>query len=109
VSKKKKMSVGNFVKLDKNGDFVPSQTATTISSSETETHLRFVIVDLVARSIVLDIKEKRTRGGDLLDALPGAKAPTEQEKKNRAIRDNVMEIMERIKGKVRERIVGKGK
>ena len=106
ISKEKTMRVGNFVKLDKNGDFVPSQTATTIASSETETRVRFVVIDLAARTIVFDVQEKRTGGGGLLDKTTAGKEPSAQEKKTSAVSENVLEIVGRITGRLRERFEG---
>jgi hypothetical protein len=104
VAREKKMSVGNFVKLNKDGDFVPSQTAHTLTARETETRLRFVLLDLTAQKIVVDLNEKRTGG----TPPPGNDtikiSATGRNEKIDIVKENIGEIISRIKIKLREKL-----
>ena len=50
----RKMSVSSFVKLDKAGNFVPTAKGETLRALERETGVRFIVVDLLNKSIVFD-------------------------------------------------------
>jgi hypothetical protein len=64
ATSEKNLTVGSFVKLNRQGDFVPTRATRTISSRTTAVTLRFVIVDCWSGKVIFDDREKATVSDD---------------------------------------------
>jgi len=58
LSNERKTNVTSFVKLDKAGNFVPTTKGTTLKALEHETVVRFMVIDLLKKTIVFDERVK---------------------------------------------------
>ena len=99
----KKREVGSFVKLNREGDFVPTNTTRVIGSRSTDVGIRFVMIDLAARTVVFDDREKVTVSND--EAVRGTLP--KDESAGRVAKDQVsigvMRIAEKVVAKLRKR------
>lgn len=69
LSNERKMNVSSFVKLDKAGNFVPTTKGTTLKALERKTIVRFMIIDLLKKTIAFDERvEDIDKGFKELDA-----------------------------------------
>ncbi len=99
-SREKKAEVGSFVKLNREGDFVPTNATRTINSRTTEVTVRFVMVDLDARTVVFDDWEKATVSDD--ETIRGISH--KGEKPGTPARDQVWTGIMRVTAKVEAKI-----
>jgi hypothetical protein len=103
IAHEKKQEVGSFVKLNREGDFVPTNTTRVVGSRSTDVIVRFVLVDLAARTVVFDDREKVTvsddeavRGTLPKDESPGTPAGDQ-------VATGVMRIAAKVAVKLRKR------
>jgi hypothetical protein len=61
---RKKAVVQSFVNLDKEGNFIPSNTSRTLESSTIEITVRFVVVDLQTNRVVFETRKTAKAGSD---------------------------------------------
>ncbi len=104
VTHEKKLEVGSFVKLNREGDFVPTKSTRAIDSRTTEVTVRFVMVDCASATVVFDDREKATVSDD--EAVQGA-APKNEKKGVRTpdqVRTGVIRIAPKVAAKLRNKL-----
>lgn len=103
IAHEKKVEVGSFVKLNREGDFTPAHATRTICSRTTEVAVRFVMVDLDARAIVFDDREKTTVSDD--EAIQGT--ALNGENSHLPVKDQVRTGILRVAAKIETKIKAK--
>jgi len=103
IAHEKKVEVGSFVKLNREGDFTPAHATRIICSRTTEVAVRFVMVDLDTRAIVFDDREKTMVSDD--EAIRGA--TPNGENSGMPVKDQVRTGILRVAAKIETKIKAK--
>ena len=108
ATKEKKATVGTFVKLNQEGDFVPANTSRTITSSTTETTIRFVVLDLDSGTVVFNatIKAAITDNGAV--ETSGGKDTAVVDNAKARLQKSVLAVFDKLKARLPKSFEGYG-
>lgn len=103
VVHEKKQEVGSFVKLNREGDFVPTNVTHVLGSRSTDVIVRFVMVDLAGSAVIFDDRESVTVSDD--EAVRGTLPKNESAGKPAGdqVATGVMRIASKVAVKLRKR------
>jgi len=95
----RKMNVSSFVKLDTMGNFVPTTKGTTLKAVERETIVRFVVADLLKKTIAFD-----ERVMDIDKGLQELDAKNANDSQNRSGKNSILRIEGKLEALLKKQI-----